>query len=36
MGNEKQSLGHALFKSEKSMQTLHFPFAFFTSTGLET
>ena len=32
-GNEKLSFGHALSRSVKSMQTLHFPFFFFTTTG---
>ena len=33
-GSEKLSLGQALFRSEKSMHTLHFLFFFFTATGL--
>jgi len=34
LGNEYESLGHALFKSVKSTHILHFPFAFFTKTTL--
>ena len=33
-GRGKLSFGHALLMSVKSMQSLHFPFAFLTSTTL--
>ena len=34
-GTTKRSLGHALFKSVKLTQTLHFPFFFFIPTILD-
>ena len=35
-GRGKGSFGQALFKSVKSIQTLHFPFFFFTTTVFES
>lgn len=36
LGMRKMSLGYALFRSMKTTQTLHFPFFFLTTIGLET